>query len=325
MKKIKEHIKNGTFAPVYLLCGGEQYLKRLYRDKIKNAVISEADEMNLSTFEGKGIDELEVLRLADTMPFFAEHRLLVIENSGWFKGTGSMSEELKGLPDTTILLFVEDEVDKRSKLFKTVREIGYVCEMDGLDLPELKMWAASFFHNAGKKVTDATVTYLIESVGSEMDRLTMEMEKLISYVGDREVIMADDIDAICTELVTGKIFPMVDQVAAGNVKQAVRLYHDLLVVREKPMSVLYLLIRQLNLLLQVKEQYEKHIPAATIAKNIGVPPFAVNKYISQSKAFSGEKLLSAIDLGLSMEEQIKSGFMNEQIGVEILVVKFATM
>ncbi|MBQ9119892.1 MAG: DNA polymerase III subunit delta [Lachnospiraceae bacterium] len=325
MKTIKEHIKNGTFAPFYLLYGSESYLKRFYRNRLKTAIMGDGDEMNYAYFEGKGIDELEVLRLADTMPFFAEHRLLLIENSGWFKNQSRMADELKALPDTTILLFVENEVDKRNRLYKAVKELGYVCELSGMEERDLKLWVASLLKQNEKRITDGTMTYFLDKVGADMDNLSTEIEKLVSYVGERDIITADDIDAICTEQITGKIFQMVDFVASGNAQKALHLYHDLLVLREKPMTILYLLLRQFNLLMQIKQMNANHLPAATIAKNAGVPPFAVNKYLSQAKAFSMEKLLSAVTYGVSTEEQVKSGKINEQIAVEIMVVKFATL
>lgn len=325
MKTIKEHIKTGTYRPCYLLCGSEQYLKRLYRNKLKTAIMGDGDEMNYAHFEGKGIDELGILRLADTMPFFAEHRLILIENSGWFKSQSRIADEIKGLPDTTILLFVEEEIDKRNRLYKAVKEIGYVCEMNGMEERDLKLWAASLLKQDEKKITDSTMTYFLDKVGSDMDNLSSEIEKLVSYVGERDIITPEDIDAICTEQITGKIFQMVDYVASGNPQKAIRLYHDLLVLREKPMSILYLLLRQFNLLMQIKQMNANHLPSATIAKNAGVPPFAVNKYLAQAKAFSMEKLLFAVTYGVTAEEQVKTGKLNEQIAVEIMVAKFATL
>ncbi len=325
MKTIKEHIKSGTYASCYLLYGTEQYLKRLYRNKLKTAIIGDGDEMNFACFEGKGIDETEVLRLADTMPFFADHRLILLENSGWFKTQSRLPDEIHSFPDSTILLFVEDEVDKRSRLYKAVKELGYICEMNGMDEHNLKLWIASLLKQDDKRITDATMTYFLDRVGADMDRLTTEIEKLISYVGERDVITTEDIDAICTEQITGKIFQMVDCVASGNPQKAIRLYHDLLVLREKPMTILYLLLRQFNLLMQIKQMNASQLSSAAIAKNAGVPPFAVTKYLAQAKAFSFEKLRSAVEYGVITEEQVKSGKLNEQIAVEIMVAKFSTM
>jgi DNA polymerase-3 subunit delta len=84
MKTIDNDIKTGQFKKVYLLYGAETYLLRQYRDKLKKALVSEDDSMNFSAFEGKDINQNEIIDLAETLPFFAERRVILIENSGLF-------------------------------------------------------------------------------------------------------------------------------------------------------------------------------------------------------------------------------------------------
>ena len=80
MKRIQEDIKNRAFHSVYLLYGEERYLVRLYRDKLKQAVLDGADEMNYSNFQGTGIDLSEVREIAETLPFFRDYRVIVLED-----------------------------------------------------------------------------------------------------------------------------------------------------------------------------------------------------------------------------------------------------
>lgn len=88
MKTLNEHLKKKTFKNVYLLYGDEAYLRNQYRDRLKQAMISDGDTMNLSCFEGKGIVEKELTALADTVPFFSDYRLIIVENSGFFAASG---------------------------------------------------------------------------------------------------------------------------------------------------------------------------------------------------------------------------------------------
>ena len=85
MKSLNEDIKTGNFKPVYLLYGEEAYLKKQYRDRITKAIFPDGDTVNYAYYEGKGINPGELIDLAETMPFFADRRLIVIENSGFFK------------------------------------------------------------------------------------------------------------------------------------------------------------------------------------------------------------------------------------------------
>lgn len=323
MKTIKEDIRTGNFRRAYLLYGSEAYLKRLYRDKLKEGVLAGGDAINFSPFEGKGIDGGKVVQIGQTLPFFAARRLILIENSGWFKSANDMADALKNFPETTVIVFDEEEVDKRGRLYKAVKEIGYICEFGPMGERDLKLWVAGLLKADGKKITDGTMSYLIEKVGTDMENIRTEVEKLTAYTYGREVVEKEDIDAICTEQITGRIFQMMDQIAQQNLKQALGLYHDLLVLREKPMSILFLMLRQFNLLLQVKQLGADGMSGAEIAKKAGVPPFAAGKYLSQAKAFSTQVLREAVQFCVRTEAQVKSGQMNEQIAVELMLVRLS--
>ena len=85
MKSLNEDLKTGNLKQVYLLFGEENYLKKQYKDRLTKAIVSDGDTMNYVYYEGKGIDVKEIISLAETMPFFSERRLIVIENSGLFE------------------------------------------------------------------------------------------------------------------------------------------------------------------------------------------------------------------------------------------------
>ena len=83
--------------------------------------------MNYNYYEGKGINVNEIISLSDTMPFFADRRLILMEDSGWFKGgpgADEMCAYIENIPDTTCLLFVETEVDKRSHMYKATKSMA---------------------------------------------------------------------------------------------------------------------------------------------------------------------------------------------------------
>ena len=323
MKVIREHIKLGSYKPFYLLYGTEEYLKKLYRDKLKDAILGDTDGMNYSYFEGKEIDLKKVAEVVQTLPFFSDRRLVVIENSGLFKSQNELSTMLSGMPDSTIVIFVETEIDKRNKLYKLVKDRGTVSEMNGLDERNLKLFAASLLEQAGKKITESTMTYLLDKIGSDMENIQNEVEKIIGYTMDHAIITTEDIDAVVTTQITGKIFQMIDAIGSKQQNKALSLYYDLLSVREKPMSILYLITRHFNILLQIKDLTAKGHAGAEIAGKVGVPPFAVRKYTAQARNFTVSRLKQALEFAADVEEQVKSGRMIDQIGVELLLITFS--
>jgi DNA polymerase-3 subunit delta len=324
MKVIKEHIKSGSFKSFYLLFGSEDYLKKLYRDKLKTAILGDGSvDMNYSYFEGKDLNQKAVTEAAQTLPFFSDRRLIVIEGSGLFKSQNDFSELLANTPESTTIVFVESEVDKRNKLYKFVKDQGYAAELNGLDDKNLKLFVASLLEQEGKRITENTVTYLLDRIGPDMENIRSEVEKLIGYTMDREIVTAQDIDAVVTVQTTGKIFQMIDAIGLKQQNKALDLYYDLLSLREKPMSILYLIIRHFNILLQVKDLSSRGNSPQSISEAVGVPPFAAGKYISQSRNFTIKKLMEALEFGTDIEEQVKTGRLLEKVGVELFIITFS--
>jgi DNA polymerase-3 subunit delta len=323
MKNIKEHIKQNDFRQVYLLYGSEGYLKKLYKDKLKTAILGDGDDMNYSYFEGKGIDTSKVIAVADTLPFFSEKRLVMIENSGLFKSQNDLADYMKNIPETTHMIFVETEVDKRNRLFKAVKDVGTISEMNSLDEANLKLWIASILDKDKKKITGDTVLYLLSKTGTDMENIQNEIEKLICYAYERDIITSADIDEVCTTQITSKIFVMIDSIASRKQDKALELYYDLLALKEKPMSILFLITRQFNILIQVKDLVSLGYNNTIISQKTGLPPFTISKYVGQSKNFSMNKLKEAVKTCADIEERVKTGRIMDKIGVELLIVKFS--
>lgn len=319
MKQLKEDIKNRSFHPVYLLYGEESYLVRQYREQLKQAVLDGGDEMNYTYFEGNGVSLPEVREIADTLPFFQDYRIIVWEESKLFKSANDFAEYLPQMPDTTILVFVEKEVDKRNKLYKYVQKNGLAVEMTAMNAADTKKFVAVKLRDSGKKIRESTAEYFLGQVEGSLNNIGNELEKLIAYTYGREEITKEDIDAVCSVQVTGQIFKMLDAAAAGQKQELMQYYHDLLELNESPMSILYLLTRHFNILLQVKA-VSGSLSKQEIAKKIGIPPFSVGKYQAQCKRFTKEQLKEMLQLCADTEFDFKQGRLSDRIGVEMLLV-----
>ena len=324
MKSLNEDIKLGQFKQIYLLYGEEAYLKKQYKDKLTKAILPDGDTVNYAYYEGKGINPAELIDLAETMPFFAERRLIVIENSGFFKSaTPELADYMKNMPDTVCFLFVENEVDKRGKMYKAAKDKGRIVEMGRQDEKTLLYWIASNVKREGRQIKESTARYLVSKTGTDMDNLEKEMEKLFSYTLGRNEITVQDIDDICTTQITNKIFEMVEAVAVKQQKKALDYYYDLLALKEPPMRILYLLARQFKLLLEVKDLCGKGYEKSQIAKTVGLHPFVAGKYIQQCRTFSREELRSIMEEAVNAEEMVKTGRLNDVMSVELFIVKYS--
>lgn len=319
MQVLNQDLKERNFKRVYLLFGDEPFLVSNYKKRLREAIVGD-DSMNFNYFEGKAPDVKEILSLADTMPFFAERRLILIDGSGFFKGApDELVEYLPQLPDTTCMVFCESEVDKRNRLYKKVKEVGYAAELKKQDSEQLMRWAAGILARDGKKITRQVMEYFLERTGDEMENIRQELEKLICYTMGREVITKEDVDAVGTVHVSNRIFEMVEAITTGNRRKAMDLYEDLLTLKEAPLRILFLIARQFNQLLQVKELAGKGSDRKAIASALKVPPFVAGKLANQARAFSREEILALVTLCVESEEAVKTGRISDRLAVELLI------
>ena len=324
MQRLNEDIKTGQLKNLYLLYGEEAYLRRQYRDRLKKAIIGD-DTMNYHYFEGKDISLGEIIDLAETMPFFAEKRLIVLENSGLFKSGGeALAEYISGQAETTTFLLVEAEVDKRSKLYKAVQAKGTVTEFAVQDEATLKRWILGMMKKEGKQISSATLEFFLEKTGIDMENIRKEAEKLFCYCMDKDIITAEDIEEICTKQLSSHIFDMVSAIADKKQQKALELYYELLALKEPPMRILFLIARQFNLLMQVRELKGKGFQNKAIGEKVGLPGFIAGKYMAQCSRFSKEELRQAVEACVEAEEAIKTGKMNDNMSVELLIIKYSS-
>lgn len=324
MKIINEHIKTNEFKNLYLLYGDEPYLKKQYRDKLRNAVAGD-DTMNYSYFEGDKIQIKDVLDVADTMPFFAQRRLIIIENSGFLKSSNEkLADYISSIPDYLIMVFVENEVDKRNKVYKVINANGYVSEMKPQSQPVLEKWIAGLLRAEKKVINKDALELLLSKTGAGMDLIKSEIEKLVSYCIDTDVITVKDVEAVCSTQTVSRIFDMITAIALKKQQQALKLYYDLLTLKEPPMRILYLITRQFNGMLQVKEEMSRGMNSSEIAKIMGVAPFIAGKYMTQSKYFSSDTIKGALEDFADIEERVKNGRINDKTGVELMIIKYST-
>ncbi len=324
MKSLQEDIKQQDFKQVYLLCGEEAYLKQQYKHKLKAALVPGEDSMNFSFFEGKKTEPKAVIDLAETMPFFADRRVIMLEGTGFFKNQcQDLPEYMAQLPEYLCMIFIEEEVDKRNRMYKAVKKYGRVVEFAKQDTQTLMRWILGTLKREEKKITREDMERFLAKTGTDMGNIEKELEKLLCYTMGREVITTQDIEAICTTQITNHIFDMLRAVTEKKQKKALDLYYDLLALKEPPMRILYLLSRQFNQIRQVKELTEEGYDQNSIAKGLGIQPFVVRNYITCGRNYSIGQLREAVEACTQTETRVKTGQISDVMSVELLLIQFS--
>ncbi|MBQ4260061.1 MAG: DNA polymerase III subunit delta [Lachnospiraceae bacterium] len=322
MKQINEDLKQNNFKKAYLLFGEERYLRLQYRKRLEQALCTEGDTMNVHFYQGKDIPLGEIVDLAETLPFLSERRVIFISDSGLFKSGGDvLADYLTGTPcETTCFVFTETDVDKRSRLYKAVNSMGYAADFSIQDERTLKLWVLGALKKENKNISEKTLELFLSKTGTYMSNIQSELEKLLCYCMDRNVITDADVEATCSTQISTQIFDMINALGTGNQRQALDLYYDLLAQKEPPGRIMFQIGRMCNQLLLAKDMSARGYSTKDIAEKMGLPPFIATKYIKQSAPFKSSVLKNAIAKCVELETAFKSGELAPLLSVEILIM-----
>ena len=319
-KDFNDSIKRCEFKQVYLLYGEERYLVNHYGDALA-AALGEPDNLDSAA------PVESIIMAADTLPFLSEKRLVRVRDSKLFTSgrkadSEAMAAYLPQVPDSTVLVFMESDVDRRGRLFKKAVELGGAVECETPSPQTLTTWLGRIFRDKGKTIDQAAANLLIRYGAHNMTTLAQEAEKLLAYVGQRQAVTAQDVEAICSPTLQTRVFDLIAAMGNGRAADALAMYHNMLLMKEQPLMILAMIIRQFRIMLTVKSANDKRMPKAQMAKELGLRSFVVDEALSQGRRFSVERLFHALCECQDTDLKVKTGLINAEIGVELLILQY---
>lgn len=327
VKDLREDITKKSFRSCYLLYGTEEYLKREWAKALKNALIPGENSMNFSTFSGDKVEPDAIVSMGRTLPFFAERRVIYVQDSHLFKGkakeTANLVSFLKEQISTAVLVFIEEDVDKRSALYKAIHTNGRVILFETQKGDVLLRWVRSSLQKEGRRISARTAEKFLSMTGTDMGNIYQEMEKLISYTLGRDEITDEDVEAISTKQLSDRIFDLVGAVTERRQKLAMDRYTELLELKIPPTRILYLLGRQFNLFFQVRLLLEEGMGQNELATTLRQPPWLMRKIIPLCRNYTVQQLSDIVETFVRTEEEVKTGILNDRISVEMLIIRYS--
>lgn len=323
MKGIDE---KGKIAPAYLLFGGDEWIKRKCFESIKKRVLQDPDDvMNAMYFEGKDCSVDSIIDAGETMPFFSEYKLISVKSSQLFKaGKKDESEKLlkwiKSIPDYSIFVFIEEEVDKRSSLYKHFQKHFQIEDCNCPSDEQLLKVVMEIVTEKRLQIAKKELQYFIMNMPQSISYMIQELEKLKTYAADQQVTK-EMIDTICVFSLEQRVFSLLKEVGAKNVNQALIIYRKLIESKESPLLILSLIARQYRMMLQAKYLVKNRQSAKQIAGTIGMPYFAVNELLEQAGHYSFKQLEDILALCLEQDAAIKTGQMDQVYSIEYLMMQ----
>ena len=285
--------------------------------------------MNYSYFEGKDIEVGNIIDISETMPFFAEQKLIVIKNSGYFKAgkkddTQKLLDWLKVKPEYSLIVFVEQEVDKRNGLYKYIQKEFTALQGNTPNDEALIKIITNACKERQLNIEGGLVKYLAMNLPKQVSHILVELDKLASYVGDGKVTR-EAIDSVCVFSLEQRVFELLKAVSQNQTQLALGIYNKLIESKESPIGVLVLIGRQYRQLLQVKYLQRNNTNPKSIGQTLGIPYYVAQDLSMQAQRFTFKTLQDILELCLESDEAIKTGKMEQVKCVELLIIKCITL
>lgn len=180
-RQIINDVKNGNFAPVYLLMGTEPYYPDLVCDEIMKYALADSErDFNQTVFYGLDTDAGTVASECRSYPMMAERRLVVVKEAQSMKTLEDLATYASDPMESTVLVILMHgaSADKRRALYKNVQKKGVVLVSDALRDYEMPQWITSFYKSRGLDIEPAAAALLAEYAGTDMSRIMLETEKM---------------------------------------------------------------------------------------------------------------------------------------------------
>ncbi|MCR5829521.1 MAG: DNA polymerase III subunit delta [Lachnospiraceae bacterium] len=321
MKTIVEDIKKQELRKIYLLSGSETYLVRHCVRMLKKAALGSDEEadMNFTSYNEQNFDFKAFYDTVSTVPFLAAYRVVLLEGCKIGDEIDTFVSMLDEMPQTTLIIMVEKSIDKKTKLYKAVAKHGYVCDLSELTGQNRIDFIVRELNKYGKGVTGSVAAYFAENVGGDLYNLMNEAHKVASYAGDRDHITKADIDEVCIMQTENRIFDLIGEIAAKRGERVMGICADLMYLKESPMRILRLLANEYLRLATLVELKNKGLSVASIAQETKTPDWLVKKRLNLISGMDSKMIRHAVELIGDTEQQIKSGDIDIQTGLEIML------
>lgn len=331
VNELLQKIGKAPFPPVLLFMPGKApFNKEAWEPALAEQAIQEIIEtyvdpsmrdLCLSVFHADETRPGDIVLEAQTLPFLAERRVIIIRNGAHYDTmSGEKNSALSPLihylqdpPETTLLVIIAAKADKRKKLYKGCQKAGAVVECPQLDDAALAAWVRRAVESRDKAIDGAAVNELIHRAGSRLGDVGNAVDVVATYVGDAPRITEDDVIAACADVAEETIWALTDAIAASDTNKAVSTLFQLADLGKRPDEILGLINWLLDSAYRALPETE-----ARLASN-----FVAQKVTPLARKLGLEKMKRAFALCTETHLTIRSTGTDEMLALELLVIKLA--
>ena len=301
---------------IYLLYGTEKYLIDLEINKIIKQ--HKIDGINIIKYD-LDIDFFkEVIDDCQTISLFSNKKLIIVDNpfTELSKEDENLLENYINSPNLdTILILRCSKLDERKKIIKLLMKKVTVKEFNNTNLIEkVKNMFDDF------DIKNDTINLLIERVGSDLNLLHNEIEKIKIYKDNDKNITKEDIISLTHKNIDLDVFKLIDNIVNHDKEKSLELYNELLKNGSEPIAIIVMLANQFRIMYQAKELIKKGYTEKDIASTINIHPYRVKLALQNSRSYDSKVLLKYLSDLAQLDIDIKSGNIDKNLGLELFIL-----
>ena len=317
-------IDKGEIGPLYLFHGVERFLIDEVISKIIARLTNKDNKMfNLTTVDASNADISVIVDNAQTLPFIGDMRVLIVKGIDEMKnveGEKMIISYCSSPSLSTCLIFTAGKIDLRKKIYTVIGKSGEVVQFNRQYENRVMDWLYKRVGDFNLKITEGARRFLIEIVGNDLQKLNNELEKIITYIGDKRIINRDDVEAVVGYIKTDSIFALTDAIGEKNVEKGLRYLNNLFAHGEPPLRILSMIVRQFRLMWQAKVYKEMGYSSSEISKKIKVIPYFIGRILEQSGKFDAEELKLCFYKMLNSDLELKTSDSPPHIILDSLIL-----
>jgi DNA polymerase-3 subunit delta len=324
--ELERSLREGM-RPLYLLVGPEIYLRRVAAQAITEAALSGTllREFNESSFSLLSDPVQSAIAAAEQLPMMSDMRVVRIRDFAKLREADEdvLIRYLTNPSPSTVMIFSADDLDKRKKSTKVLLDACTVVEFPPLKDAEAKAWAKTRLKELKITADDQVLTEIIRLVGTDVQTLFNEVDKLASAAAETGRITPALVDELIGRTRELSNFELGDHLLAGNRKRALETLHRLLEDGAEPVMLVGLIAGNYHRL-----ALGKHLLARggreEVFRNISLPPFKRDSYISTLQRSTAAKIARGIQLTAATDLAIKTSQATPRLQLEMLVCELAS-
>jgi len=312
--------------PLYLLVGAERYLRDAAARSLTEAALSGTllREFNESSFNLVRDSVQSALAAAEQLPMMSGRRVVRIRDFARLRENDeeSLVRYLNNPAPQTVMIFIADDLDKRKKSTKALLDNCVVVDFPPLKDAEAKAWAKSRLKELKITADEQVLSEIVSLVGTDVQMLFNEIDKLASAVADTGRITPAAVDELIGRSRELSNFELGDHLLANNRKRALETLHRLLDDGAEPVMLIGLIAGNYHRLALAKYSYAKG-GREEVFRNVSLPPFKRDAYIANLQRNDAAKIAHGLQLTAAADLAIKTSQATPRLQLELLVCELS--